>query len=250
MSAPAITAVPSTAMPTPSTESTLSDSHQGPPPGIEQQAQGFTEVTKGGTGVWHRIDAKKAYTNVFIWDEKEGKILLGYKKRGFGVDMYNGFGGKVEANETSAQGALRELQEEAGIEADLVHCGTLLFVSDDAPLGHHIEIYRGHSYTGTVTESEEMRPEWFALPSEFIPHRQHADRVQDNRDDDTDISGLRSVPFDRMWEDDRHWFPLMLSRKFFIGRVDFSRPATDSSAEPKMARWWFGVRDDREHESS
>ncbi|KDQ16825.1 hypothetical protein BOTBODRAFT_241584 [Botryobasidium botryosum FD-172 SS1] len=166
--------------------------------------------------------------------------------------MYNGFGGKVEANETSAQGALRELQEEAGIEADLVHCGTLLFVSDDTHLGHHIEIYRGHSYTGTITESDEMRPEWFALPagpepeSEFISR--HEDKVQDNRDvdDDTVISGLRSVPFDRMWEDDRHWFPLMLARKFFIGRVDFSLPSADSSAESTMVRWWFGVRGEGE----
>lgn len=42
-----------------------------PPPGIQQ---GFTEVTKGGTGPWHRIDTKKVYTNVFIWDEDDGKV--------------------------------------------------------------------------------------------------------------------------------------------------------------------------------
>jgi hypothetical protein len=30
---------------------------------------------------------------------KEGKLLLGMKKRGFGMNKYNGFGGKVEKGE-------------------------------------------------------------------------------------------------------------------------------------------------------
>jgi len=75
-----------------------------------------------------------------------------------------------------------------------------------------------------------MRPEWFALPPEY---------VTDSRNDMSN-SGLRPIPFDRMWEDDRHWFPLMLSRQFFVGRVDFSR-SVDSSGDSKMVRWWFGV---------
>lgn len=35
------------------------------------------------------------------------KVLLGMKKRGFGVDRWNGFGGKVEANETIVEAAKR-----------------------------------------------------------------------------------------------------------------------------------------------
>lgn len=38
------------------------------------------------------------------------QLLLGYKKRGFGKDMYNGFGGKVEPGESVSEAAHRELK--------------------------------------------------------------------------------------------------------------------------------------------
>ena len=43
-------------------------------------------------------------------------VLLGMKKRGFGVGKWNGFGGKVENGKTVVfDGAMRELQEECSI---------------------------------------------------------------------------------------------------------------------------------------
>ena len=36
------------------------------------------------------------------------------KKRGFGVGKWNGFGGKLHANETMVECAARELHEESG----------------------------------------------------------------------------------------------------------------------------------------
>jgi 8-oxo-dGTP pyrophosphatase MutT (NUDIX family) len=41
--------------------------------------------------------------------EKNGRLLLGLKKTGFGSGYYNGFGGKVEPGETIAQAAHREV---------------------------------------------------------------------------------------------------------------------------------------------
>ena len=41
----------------------------------------------------------KPTTLVFPIDE-QNRILLGRKKRGFGADKYNGFGGKLEAGES------------------------------------------------------------------------------------------------------------------------------------------------------
>lgn len=38
---------------------------------------------------------------------KPDHILLGYKKRGFGMNKWNGFGGKVEENESIREAALR-----------------------------------------------------------------------------------------------------------------------------------------------
>ena len=39
------------------------------------------------------------------------------KKRGFGMGKWNGFGGKVELNETISSAANRELFEECGLKA-------------------------------------------------------------------------------------------------------------------------------------
>jgi 8-oxo-dGTP pyrophosphatase MutT (NUDIX family) len=47
----------------------------------------------------------KLLTLLFVL--KPGKVLLGYKKRGFGVDRWNGFGGKVQQGETIEEAAIR-----------------------------------------------------------------------------------------------------------------------------------------------
>ena len=41
---------------------------------------------------------------------KNGRVLLGLKKKGFGQGYYNGFGGKVEPGETIVQAAQREVR--------------------------------------------------------------------------------------------------------------------------------------------
>jgi 8-oxo-dGTP diphosphatase/2-hydroxy-dATP diphosphatase len=46
---------------------------------------------------------------------KDDKILLGWKKRGFGAGLLTGIGGKKELEETYADTAARELFEESGI---------------------------------------------------------------------------------------------------------------------------------------
>lgn len=51
--------------------------------------------------------ARKVYTLIFVRDVANKKILLGLKKRGFGMNKWNGLGGKVEANETILEGAIR-----------------------------------------------------------------------------------------------------------------------------------------------
>lgn len=53
---------------------------------------------------------RRLYTLVFVRDLQNKKILLGYKKRGFGKDKWNGLGGKVEPNETIFDGARRSFK--------------------------------------------------------------------------------------------------------------------------------------------
>ena len=47
----------------------------------------------------------KLLTLLFVL--KPGKVLLGYKKRGFGADRWNGFGGKVQQGENIEEAAIR-----------------------------------------------------------------------------------------------------------------------------------------------
>jgi len=192
-----------------------------PPPGLE----GFASVqvsTRGGSGKWFDLPPVKLYTVSLII--KSGKILLGYKKRGFGKDMYNGFGGKVEPGESVEAAALRELKEEAGISAKLVPCGMILYFSEGTDHTFQIEVFRADDYEGEPVETDEMRPEWFDLP----------DSVGQNA----------PIPWEKMWADDQHWYPIVLSGRCFVGRADFEESVQqDGVKRYTLQRWWFGAKD-------
>jgi 8-oxo-dGTP pyrophosphatase MutT (NUDIX family) len=122
-------------------------------------------------------------------------ILLGLKKRGLGEGRWNGFGGKVRTGEAIEDAARRELREECGIEAtELEPRGTLVMEYASRADILEIHLFRVGSFTGSPTETEEMRPHWFRLVD---------------------------IPFDRMWPDDRHWLPLFLAGKKFEGTFYF-----------------------------
>jgi 8-oxo-dGTP diphosphatase/2-hydroxy-dATP diphosphatase len=127
------------------------------------------------------------------------KVLLGMKKRGFGVGRWNGFGGKVEEGETIEQGACRELKEEIGIKAlDIQKVGILNFSFENQSKILEVHVFKIISFVGEPIESEEMKPEWFCF---------------DN------------IPFEQMWPDDEFWFPYLLDNKMFKGQFVFDRPS-------------------------
>ncbi|KAF2073355.1 hypothetical protein CYY_005325 [Polysphondylium violaceum] len=114
-------------------------------------------------------------------------LLLGLKKRGFGVGKYNGCGGKVEPNETIEQGAIREAIEEFGLEPTKYYSiGKLEFnyVHIDSLECH---IYVVNEWKGIETESDEMKPQWFSLDS---------------------------LPYESMWEDFPIWFNYLKDQDF------------------------------------
>ena len=123
------------------------------------------------------------------------KILLGMKKRGFGVGRWNGFGGKVSGEETIEEAAKRELFEEASINTDRIkQLGVLDFYWKDKPDIIEVNIFKADNFSGIPTESEEMKPQWFKIGD---------------------------IPFKSMWQDDKYWMPLFLENKKFKGKFVF-----------------------------
>ena len=114
---------------------------------------------------------------------KDGRILLGHKRRGMGAGKWNGFGGKREDGETMRECAARELFEESGLIADpkAFKAGIVYFI---------------YAWTGTVHLSDEMEPKWF-LPEE--------------------------IPFGEMWMADRVWLPMILKGNKIRGTIYFEK---------------------------
>ncbi len=136
---------------------------------------------------------KKQLTLTII--HQHPKVLLGMKKRGFGVGRWNGFGGKVNPGETVERAARRELQEEAGIEVEFLEkAGLIDFQFSGNPEILEVHIFRTNNFLGEPKESEEMMPQWFHV---------------------------NKLPFASMWPDDIYWMPLFLKGKKFKGRFLF-----------------------------
>ena len=136
---------------------------------------------------------KKLLTLCYVF--KEGKVLLGFKKQGFGVGRWNGFGGKVQENESIEDAARRELKEEAGLGVEFLReHGVLNFEFENDPDTLEVHVYSTSEFHGEPNESDEMRPEWFKLDQ---------------------------IPYDKMWVDDQYWMPLMLEGKSFDGKFKF-----------------------------
>ena len=119
------------------------------------------------------VAAPKLLTLVFVL--KPGHVLLGMKKRGFGVGKWNGFGGKRDGSETMRECARRELLEETSLEAPLpafTPRGFLSFYMEsdgmvDKASGAVSKVMNvfvfsvdAASCAGAPRESEEMRPRW------------------------------------------------------------------------------------------
>jgi 8-oxo-dGTP diphosphatase/2-hydroxy-dATP diphosphatase len=138
--------------------------------------------------------ADKLVTNLCIVYQHP-KILLGMKKRRFGVGKWNGYGGKVMEGETVEEALFREVKEEGDIDIhDPEKVGILEFTFPETGLVIENHIYKVTEFSGEPKETEEMRPKWF-----------HIDEI----------------PFTEMWGDDPFWMPLFLKGKKFKGKFVF-----------------------------
>ncbi len=141
---------------------------------------------------WPRWAPTDVATLLFIL--RKGRVLLIRKKRGLGAGKINAPGGRLEAGETLAACAVREVTEETGITpvAPRARGGLRFQFVDGYALECHV--FSADGYTGELRETDEALPLWFPL---------------------------EEIPYGEMWTDDGLWLPKMLSGYGFRGLFVF-----------------------------
>jgi 8-oxo-dGTP diphosphatase len=116
------------------------------------------------------------------------EVLLGRKKTGFGRGKIVAVGGHVEAGETPAEAAAREVREESGIHvlpAALTAAADLTFLFPARPdWDMTVAIFTADAWSGEAVESGELAPQWFEAAA---------------------------LPYELMWDDAPLWLPRVLA---------------------------------------
>jgi 8-oxo-dGTP diphosphatase len=129
----------------------------------------------------------KARTVVFL--VKDNKVLLGYKKKGFGKGYYIGIGGKVEDEETIEGAAIREIEEEINVTISVENLQKVALLKfyfphvADESWNQEVHAYLVNNWDGEPNPTEEIEPKWF---------------------------DKNELPLDKMWDDAQYWIPNIL----------------------------------------
>lgn len=124
------------------------------------------------------------------------EVLLQFKSKGFGRGKWNGPGGKLETGETIEQSVIREIKEETGLEVkNLKKTGELEFIfRGKEDWNQMVHVFITDEFSGEINSSDEGELKWFKI---------------------------EQLPYDKMWEDDRHWLPRVLAGEFVKMRFYF-----------------------------
>ena len=121
------------------------------------------------------------------------EVCLGKKKRGYRMGKLNGAGGKIEVGETPMACALRETYEEFGVNLNsITYSGEVIYEEIDKI--HHCHIFTSDAWTGTPSETDEMKPDWY---------------------------NIENIPFNRMGETDPLWITEVVKGKYVMAKFCF-----------------------------
>jgi len=145
------------------------------------------------------------------------EVLLADKKIGFGAGKVVGVGGTVEPGETLWQTAVRELEEEIGVqveEKDLQRTAKITFRFPGKPEWDRlVYVYLTRKWQGEIVESNEVKPQWYPV---------------------------EEIPYDDMWADSAEWLPSVLAGRKIVARFTFAEDnETLSEVEVKEDQDYF-----------
>lgn len=139
-------------------------------------------------------------TTLLFLIKKENNVItdicLAMKKRGFGVNKWNGYGGKLDENESVLDAVIRETQEEIMvIPNNFYKVAEIVFsFPNKSDWNQFCHVYFCTEWDGNPTETEEMKPKWFSIPE---------------------------IPFKEMWSDDIFWLPKVLNNSLIKAQFSF-----------------------------
>jgi len=154
------------------------------------------------------VTAVKRTVLIFLFNNDGSELLMIHKKRGQGAGKWNVPGGKLLPGENEEAAATRECEEECGLKPlQLELAGKLEFYF---PAGNAWDnlctVFRAHGFTGVlVKENEECTAEWISCDK---------------------------IPYEKMWDSDRLWTPLLFQGNYFHRSYTFDEK--DKVTEEKV----------------
>ena len=157
---------------------------------------------------WSEWRAQQEAVLCFI--HVDSRLLLIHKKKGLGAGKISAPGGRIEPGESALEAAIRETQEEIGVTPiSPEKRGELSFVFADG-LTLHGSVFFSQAFEGEPIETDEADPFWCKVDE---------------------------IPYDRMWEDDDRWLPLVLKGKNFTGRFIYEGETIVSESVTTDENW-------------
>ncbi len=140
------------------------------------------------------------------------ELLLAMKKRGFGFGKWNGVGGKIDSekgDKNIVETAIRETEEEIGVKVKKLEKVAVLnfYFPYNQTWDQDAHVFLVRDWEGEPKETEEMMPKWFKA---------------------------EEIPFEKMWDDDRFWLPLVLKGKKLKAKFVFEEGEKVSERNVKI----------------